>query len=98
MLIAGASLGVGLLIGYARWGTTAAVVNLVEKELTETQTHIKTLEKRMTAIETILLGEASGKSAGNEKPDTVKKSEAEASRNRFKTDAGKRPWISASRL
>jgi hypothetical protein len=27
------ALGVGILIGYTRWGATAAIVNVVEKEL-----------------------------------------------------------------
>jgi hypothetical protein len=97
-VIAVASLGVGLLIGYTRWGATAAVVKLVEKELTETQTQIRTLEKRMTAIESILLGEAAGKSRDDEKPATVTKSEAEARRNGFTMKTGKQPWNSASRL
>ena len=97
-LIAIVSVGVGLLIGYARWGATAAVVSLVEKELTETQTQIKVLERRMTAIESILLGEEADKRRSEETPPTLNKSEAEASRNHFRLDARKQAWNNASRL
>jgi len=97
-LIAITSVCVGLLIGYTRWGATAAVVSLVEKELTETQTQVRALEKRMTAIESVLLGEEADKRRSEETPSTLKKSEAEASKNRFRMDARKQAWNNASRL
>jgi uncharacterized protein YigA (DUF484 family) len=36
-------------------GATAAIVSLVEKELAETQAHIRVLEKRLTAMESIII-------------------------------------------
>jgi hypothetical protein len=54
-LIAVSAVCVGILIGYTRWGATAAIVSLVEKELAETQAHIRVLEKRLTAMESIII-------------------------------------------
>jgi hypothetical protein len=42
---------VGVLIGYERWGSTAAVVSIVEKELATSQEHITVLEKKVAAME-----------------------------------------------
>lgn len=52
-MIASAILAVclGVLIGYTRWGTTASIVELVERQLTETQERISVLEKRIASIE-----------------------------------------------
>jgi hypothetical protein len=41
----------GILIGYQQWGTTAAVVSLVEREMAITQAQLKTFEKRLGAME-----------------------------------------------
>jgi hypothetical protein len=53
---AGALLAVlfGILIGYTRWGTTASVVEIVERQLTKTETRIEVLEKRLGALESKL--------------------------------------------
>jgi len=41
----------GLLLGYERWGSTAAVVAIVEKELSATESHITDLENRVMQLE-----------------------------------------------
>lgn len=41
----------GLLLGYERWGSTAAVVAIVEKELSTTESHITALENRVIQLE-----------------------------------------------
>lgn len=41
----------GLLLGYERWGSTAAVVAIVEKELSTTESHITDLENRVIRLE-----------------------------------------------
>ncbi len=41
----------GLLLGYERWGSTAAVVEVVEKELNTTESHITDLENRVMRLE-----------------------------------------------
>ena len=41
----------GVLIGYTRWGTTASVVEIVERGLTKTLTRIEVLEQRLGAVE-----------------------------------------------
>jgi hypothetical protein len=46
-----AAVALGIVIGYQQWGTTAAVVSLVEKEMAITQAQIKLLEKRVGAME-----------------------------------------------
>ena len=50
---AGALLAVlfGVLIGYTRWGATASVVEIVERQLTRTEARIEVLEKRLGTIE-----------------------------------------------
>jgi len=55
-LIALSAVCVGVLVGYTRWGTTAAIVSLLEKELAATEAHIQVLEKRLTAMESIIIG------------------------------------------
>ena len=42
---------VGLLIGYERWGTTATLVSIVERELARTERRVSTLERRIGALE-----------------------------------------------
>ncbi len=49
-LIALSAVCVGVLVGYTRWGTTAAIVSLLEKELAATEAHIQVLEKRLGRI------------------------------------------------
>src|ERR1044071_7502358 len=83
------AVGVGILIGYTRWGATAAVVIMVEKELTETQAHIKTLEERIKGMEAAVLG-GNAETTGPEKEAAIPpKSEAEASKNQLKTETRK---------
>ena len=48
-IVAGAFFG--LLLGYERWGSTAAVVTIVEKELSATESHITDLENRLIQLE-----------------------------------------------
>ncbi|MBM4264072.1 MAG: hypothetical protein FJ145_21950 [Deltaproteobacteria bacterium] len=55
------AVGLGVLIGYSTWGTTASVVEIVERQLSRTQTRIEALEKRMGALE---------RKGGGEKVDT----------------------------
>lgn len=55
------AIGLGVLIGYSTWGTTASVVEIVERQLSRTQTRIEALERRMGALET---------KGGGEKVDT----------------------------
>lgn len=45
------AVGLGVLIGYSTWGATASVVEIVERQLSRTQTRIEALEKRMGALE-----------------------------------------------
>jgi hypothetical protein len=59
VLVAGIALG--LLIGYERWGSTAALVSIVEKELAASQAHINMLEKKMAVVEAKLGIENVGK-------------------------------------
>jgi hypothetical protein len=97
-LIAVVAIFVGILIGYTRWGVTAAVVNLVEKELTDTQARIKTLEKRMTAMESIVLGDELENSRNKKESGAGRKSEEQATKNRLKVETESQPWNSESRL
>jgi hypothetical protein len=51
-IIAGiASVLVGIFTGYLWWGQTDAVVTIVERELTQSQAQVRTLEKRVKALE-----------------------------------------------
>lgn len=45
------AVGVGVLIGYSTWGATASVVEIVERQLSRTQTRIEALERRMGILE-----------------------------------------------
>lgn len=45
------AIGLGVLIGYSTWGATASVVEIVERQLSRTQTRIEALEKRMGMLE-----------------------------------------------
>ena len=67
--------GIGVLIGYTRWGVTASVVDVVERQLTKTQSQIEVLEKRLGAIEGKLGGaepDSSPASAWSNLPDHVR--------------------------
>lgn len=48
---------VGLLLGYERWGSTAAVVSIVEKELGTTEARISDAENRLIRLEAKLLSQ-----------------------------------------
>jgi hypothetical protein len=91
-VIALAALGVGVLIGYTRWGTTAAIVNLVEKELADTQAHIKALEKRVADMETRRVTDATGNDAGGSDAAKVKKPDGKPARELSKADKEKQVW------
>lgn len=45
------AVGLGVLIGYSTWGATASVVEIVERQLSRTQTRIEALERRMGILE-----------------------------------------------
>jgi hypothetical protein len=49
----------GLLLGYERWGSTAAVVAIVEKELSATESHITDLENRVIQLEARVVSQES---------------------------------------
>ena len=63
--IAGITAGilVGLLLGYERWGSTAAVVAIVEKELGATEARITEAENRLIRLEAKLLSQDSNLSS-----------------------------------
>jgi hypothetical protein len=42
---------IGVLAGYSWWGDTASVVTIVEQQLTQSQTQVRMLEKRVKALE-----------------------------------------------
>jgi len=98
VIIALSALGVGILIGYTRWGATAAIVTLVEKELTETQAHIKVLEKRMTDMEALIIGDETVSSATENETGKVKKFEKKTTQDRSKAEKEKQAWNSESRF
>jgi len=51
-IIAGiGSVLVGVLAGYSWWGDTASVVTVVEQQLAHSQAQVRTLEKRVKALE-----------------------------------------------
>src|SRR5262252_9383392 len=89
VVIALSAVGVGILIGYAQWGTTAAIVNLVEKELTETQTHIKGLEKRMADMESRVVPSETASSAVTNEHSKVNRSDGKATRDIVKGEKEK---------
>lgn len=49
-----ASVLVGVLAGYSWWGDTASVVTIVEQQLSQSQSQVLRLEKRVKALETKL--------------------------------------------
>jgi hypothetical protein len=68
-IVAGiASLLVGILAGYSWWGDTASVVTIVERQLSQSQAQVRTLEQRVKALE-IKLGI---ESATGERESTAK--------------------------
>jgi hypothetical protein len=83
-IVAAGALCVGVLIGYAQWGRTAAVVGVVEKELVERESQLKLLEKRLTAMEAIVLKSENGSAQRND-PPPARDSTAAATRNDFRT-------------
>ena len=89
VIIVLSALGVGILIGYTRWGATAAIVNLVEKELAETQAHIQALEKRMTDMETRIVANAT---LNDGEAGRVKKSDGKTIRGLSKAEKEKQGW------
>ena len=92
VVIALAALGVGILIGYTRWGATAAIVNLVEKELADTQAHIRALEKRVADMEARMVADAAGNDAAGSDAAKVKKSDGKPVRELSKADKEKQVW------
>jgi hypothetical protein len=46
-----ASVLVGILAGYSWWGDTASLVTIVERQLSQSQAQVRTLEKRVQALE-----------------------------------------------
>ena len=60
-----AAVSIGILIGYEQWGSTAAVVSVVEREMAMTQAHIKLLEKRLGEMELRLTTGMSGTSGAS---------------------------------
>ena len=59
----------GLFLGYERWGSTAAVVSIVEKELGKTEARITDLENRLIRLEAKSLSQESGGPATEERGD-----------------------------
>ena len=45
------SVAVGILTGYSWWGDTASVVTIVEQQLAQSQAQVRSLEKRVQALE-----------------------------------------------
>ena len=60
----------GLLLGYERWGSTAAVVSIVEKELSKTEGRITNVENRLIRLEAKLLSQESSRLAMEERGDS----------------------------
>jgi cell division protein FtsB len=59
-LVAGiVSVVVGILAGYSWWGDTASVVTIVERQLSQSQSQIRSLERRVKALEEKLTVESS---------------------------------------
>jgi hypothetical protein len=54
---------IGLLLGYERWGSTAAVVSIVEKELGTTEARITEAENRLIRLEAKLLSQGNNPSS-----------------------------------
>jgi len=92
VIIALSAVGVGVLIGYTQWGATATIVKLVEKELAETQAHIKALEKRMDDMETRIVASETVSGAAAKETGKVKQSDGKASRDLAKGEKEKQAW------
>ena len=92
VIIALSAVGVGVLIGYTQWGATATIVNLVEKELAETQAHIKALEKRMADMETRIVASETVSGAAAKETGKVRQSDGKASRDLAKGEKEKQAW------
>jgi hypothetical protein len=60
----------GLLLGYERWGSTAAVVSIVERELSKTEARITEVENRLIRLEAKLLSPESNRPAMEERGDS----------------------------
>jgi len=58
---------VGVLAGYSWWGDTASVVMIVEQQLSRSQARVRTLERRVKALEAKL-----GIAEEDERPSTAK--------------------------
>jgi hypothetical protein len=54
ILAAIASVIVGVSAGYSWWGESASVVSIVEQELANSRAQVRTLERRVKALETKL--------------------------------------------
>jgi cell division protein FtsB len=51
-LVAGiVSVVVGILAGYSWWGDTASVVTIVEQQLSQSHSQLRSLERRVQALE-----------------------------------------------
>ena len=50
---------VGILAGYSWWGATASVVTIVEQQLSQSQLQIRSLERRVQALEEKLVVDSS---------------------------------------
>ncbi|MGE5820431.1 MAG: hypothetical protein ACM37Z_20565 [Deltaproteobacteria bacterium] len=62
----------GLLLGYERWGSTAAVVSIVEKELSKTEARIADAENRLMRLEAKLLSQENNQPAIDETGSAAK--------------------------
>lgn len=63
---------VGVLIGYERWGATATLVSIVERELAAKEKRLQALEQRIGALE----AQAATVMQGGPKPDRQAKTAA----------------------
>jgi hypothetical protein len=63
--VAIAALMMGVLLGYQWWGSTAAVVAVVEKELAGSMARLSALERRVMTLESSL-GTRNGEAARDE--------------------------------
>ncbi|HEY7168151.1 MAG TPA: hypothetical protein VIB79_26570 [Candidatus Binatia bacterium] len=97
-IVAVGALSVGVLIGYTKWGSTAAVVEIVEKELAAREKRMKELERRLAAMEEILLKEGNESGAREGDRALSKNPEASARRNHFQAELSERLWKIESRL
>jgi hypothetical protein len=61
-----ASVLVGVLAGYSWWGDSPSLVTVVEQQLTQSQSQVRILEKRVKALEVKL-----GVAEADESPSTA---------------------------